>query len=61
MKHLRMLVLLALVVAGIFFGYMADEERSGRRIYWAEWPLPEAGGASPAGEPSRKPEDRKAA
>lgn len=35
--------LLAFVVSGILFGYMAEEEKSGRRLYWAEWPLPETG------------------
>ncbi len=33
--------LLGLVVSAIFFGYMAEEEKGGRRLTWAEWPLPE--------------------
>ncbi len=40
-------VLLVLAVSGIFFGYMAEEEKSGRRLYWAEWPLPETEEALP--------------
>jgi hypothetical protein len=39
--------LLALAVSAIFFGYMADEEKSGRRLFWAEWPLPETGEEEP--------------
>ena len=35
--------LLAFVVGVILFGYMAEEERKGNRLFWAEWPLPEAG------------------
>ncbi len=45
-------ILLGLVVAGILFGYMAEEEKSGRRLYWAEWPLPEA--EVPAAEEYRR-------
>ncbi len=41
-------VLLVFAVAGICFGYMAEEEKSGRRLYWAEWPLPETEKALPA-------------
>ncbi len=33
-------IVLGLVVAGILFGYMREEERNGARLYWAEWPLP---------------------
>ncbi len=33
--------LLGLVVSVLFFGYMAGEEKGGRRLTWAEWPLPE--------------------
>ncbi len=32
--------LLGLVVAGILFGYMREEERNGARLFWAEWPIP---------------------
>ena len=31
--------LLAFVVSGILFGYMADEEASGKEIFWAESPF----------------------
>ena len=40
--YLGGVALLAFVVSGILFGYMADEERKGNRLFWAEWPLPEA-------------------
>jgi hypothetical protein len=32
--------LLAVVVGVVLFGYMAEEEKAGRRFYWAEWPIP---------------------
>jgi len=35
--------LLAFVVSVALFGYMAEEESKGNRLFWAEWPLPEAG------------------
>ncbi len=41
--YLGGVLLLAFVASGILFGYMAGEEKSGKRLYWAEWPLPEAG------------------
>jgi hypothetical protein len=31
--------LLAVVVGGVLLGYMSEEEKSGRRLYWAEWPI----------------------
>ena len=34
------LSLLAIVVASVLFGYMAEEEKAARRLYWAEWPIP---------------------
>jgi hypothetical protein len=34
--------LLAFVVSGILFGNMGEEESKGNRLFWAEWPLPEA-------------------
>ncbi len=40
-------VLLVLAISGVFFGYMAEEEKSGRRLYWAEWPLPDTREATP--------------
>ena len=33
--------LLAVVVGVVLFGYMAEEEKAGRRLFWAEWPIPE--------------------
>ncbi len=41
--YLGGVALLAFVVSGVLFGYMAEEERKGNRLFWAEWPLPEAG------------------
>ena len=35
--------LLAFVASVILFGYTAEEERNGNRLFWAEWPLPEKG------------------
>lgn len=37
------LILLAVVVAAILLGYIADEEAKGRRIDWLEEPLATAG------------------
>jgi len=34
------LILLALVASAILFGYTAEEEKRGERLYWAEWPIP---------------------
>ena len=34
-----LLVLLAVALGGILFGYIADEEAKGRRIDWLEEPL----------------------
>ena len=49
--YLGSVALLAFVVSGILFGYMAEEERRGNRLFWAEWPLPGTGEpASPAVE-----------
>ncbi len=39
--YLASVALLAFVVSGILFGYMAEEEHKGNRLFWAEWPLPE--------------------
>jgi hypothetical protein len=48
--YLGGVALLAFVVSTILFGYTAEEESTGKRLYWAEWPLPETGEpASPAG------------
>lgn len=35
------LAALALAAGTILLGYMAEEEKAGRRLFWAEWPLPE--------------------
>jgi hypothetical protein len=40
--YLGGVALLAFVASGVLFGYMAEEEKSGKRLYWAEWPIPEA-------------------
>lgn len=40
--------LLAVVVGVVSFGYMAEEEKAGRRFYWAEWPIP--GSEEPSSE-----------
>lgn len=34
------LILLAFASAAILLGYTAEEEGKGRRLFWAEWPLP---------------------
>ncbi len=39
---LSALALLVLVVGGILLGRLSDEEKRGKRFYWAEWPLPES-------------------
>jgi hypothetical protein len=35
--------LLAIATVSSVFGYAAEEERAGRRLFWAEWPIPESG------------------
>ncbi|MBP2669169.1 MAG: hypothetical protein H6Q80_1371 [Deltaproteobacteria bacterium] len=32
--------LLAVGVALMLLGHASDEEKAGRRLYWAEWPVP---------------------
>jgi hypothetical protein len=54
-------IVLALVVAGMFLGYMADEERRGRRLPWAEWPLPGTEEPSAPESAESRPETRKVA
>ena len=44
--YLGGVALLAFVVSGILFGYMAEEESKGNRLFWAEWPLPEEDGTA---------------
>ncbi len=34
-----LVILLAVAMAGLLFGYIADEEAKGRRIEWLEEPL----------------------
>ncbi len=41
--YLGGVVLLAFVVSAVLFGYMSEEESKGNRLFWAEWPIPEAG------------------
>lgn len=41
--YLAEVALLAFVVSVVLFGYMAEEESRGNRLYWAEWPIPETG------------------
>ncbi len=38
-----LLILLAVAIGGIIFGYIADEEAKGRRVEWLEEPLATAG------------------
>jgi hypothetical protein len=33
---------LVFAVGAVFFGYMAEEEKNGRKLGWAEWPIPES-------------------
>ncbi len=49
--------ILVIAVAAILLGALSDAEAGGRRVYWAEWPLPESGPESPSREEKR--EDRK--
>jgi len=53
--YLAEVALLAIVVSAVLFGHMSEEESRGNRLYWAEWPLPEAG------EPETEKEIRLAA
>jgi hypothetical protein len=39
---LSAVALLVLVIGGVLLGRLSEEEKSGRRFFWAEWPLPEA-------------------
>ena len=41
--YLGGVALLAFVAGGILLGYTAEEEKSGKRLFWAEWPLPGTG------------------
>lgn len=42
--------ILAIAVAAILLGAVADAEADGRRVYWAEWPLPESETKAPSKE-----------
>jgi hypothetical protein len=53
--YMAEVALLAFVAVAVLFGYTSEEERRGNRLYWAEWPLPEAG------EPETEEEVRLAA
>jgi Na+-transporting methylmalonyl-CoA/oxaloacetate decarboxylase gamma subunit len=39
---LSVLTLLVFVIGGVLLGRLAEEEKAGKRFFWAEWPLPEA-------------------
>ncbi len=54
-------VLFGLVALAIFLGYMSDEERKGRRLTWAEWPLPGTEVSEPSEEVQAAQPPRKAA
>ena len=41
LAYLGGVALLAFVMSGVLFGYMAGEESKGNCLLWAEWPLPE--------------------
>ena len=34
--------LAVIAVVSCIFGYLAEQERAGRRVFWAEWPIPES-------------------
>ena len=36
-------ILLAVLLGAVLLGYVAEEEAKGRRLIWAEEPLPETG------------------
>jgi len=46
-------VLLAIGACGILLGYMADEEASGKEIFWAESPFTDVSEAPAEGVPYR--------
>ena len=47
------LSLLAVVFGIVMLGYTAEEEKAGRRLYWAEWPIPGSEAPSPEEEEFR--------
>lgn len=36
------ITLLVLVFGGVLLGRLAEDEKMGKRFFWAEWPLPES-------------------
>ena len=54
------LLVLGCWVAGIALGHASDAEAVGRRVFWAEWPVPEGEKPiSPEPEKSKRPEEEK--
>ena len=54
------LLVLGCWVAGIALGHASDAEAVGRRVYWAEWPVPEAKNPiAPEPEKSERPGEEK--
>jgi hypothetical protein len=52
------LLVLGFGIAGIALGHASDAESVGRRVYWAEWPVPEANKPiSPEPAKSGRPEE----
>ena len=49
------LAILAIAVAVILIGSVHDKEAVGRRVYWAEWPLPETEPRAPAEVETKAP------
>ncbi|MHB1039796.1 MAG: hypothetical protein ACYDAX_00030 [Desulfobacteria bacterium] len=48
--YMGSIALFAFVAGVIPFGYMAEEEHEGNRLFRAEWPLPEEGETAAAEE-----------
>ena len=42
------LALLGIVTGGIILGYMADEEKDGKKVFWAESPFTDVSEEAPA-------------
>jgi len=54
------LLVLGFGIAGIALGHASDAEAVGRRVYWAEWPVPDAQkSVPPEPEKSERPEEEK--
>lgn len=43
-------VALIAIAAGLLLSFMAEEERAGARLHWAEWPIPATEIAPPVAE-----------